>query len=64
MELQDADKVSAENTGHVALVNALGLIKADNNNFYPSREVTYAELAVSTIALAYEFAQRGNYLRY
>ncbi len=62
--LEDADKISAEYAGHVALVNAMGLLKAENNHFYPNREVSYAELAVSTIALAYEFAQKGSYLRY
>lgn len=62
--LQDADKITAQHKGHVALVNAMGLLKADQNNFYPSREVTFAELAVSTFSLAYELAKKGNRFYY
>ncbi|MEO4055504.1 YcdB/YcdC domain-containing protein [Solibacillus sp. CAU 1738] len=64
LSLQDANKITSKYTGHVALSNAMGLLKADNNHFYPDREVTYAELAVSTISLAYELAKKGSYLRY
>ena len=38
----------------------MGLLKTDQNHFNPDREVTYAELAVSTIRLAHEMAEKRN----
>lgn len=60
----DADKVKSAYTGYVAIANSMGLVKADQNRFNPNREVTYAELAVSTIRLAHAIAESGRGLRY
>ncbi|MCG7345190.1 S-layer homology domain-containing protein [Sporosarcina sp. ACRSL] len=60
----DADKVQSANAGYIAIANSLGLVKAEQNQFNPSREVTYAELAVSTIRLAHAIAESGRGLRY
>ncbi|WP_252503376.1 S-layer homology domain-containing protein [Sporosarcina sp. Marseille-Q4943] len=60
----DADKVQSKNTGYVAIANSLGLLKEEQNRFNPNREVSYAELAVSTIRLAHAIAENGRGLRY
>ncbi|MFC5603326.1 YcdB/YcdC domain-containing protein [Sporosarcina koreensis] len=60
----DAGKVKSANAGYVALANSMGLVKAEQNRFNPSREVSYAELAVSTIRLAHAIAESGRGLRY
>nr|WP_285853227.1 S-layer homology domain-containing protein [Sporosarcina luteola] len=60
----DADKVQSANTGYVAIANSLGLLKEEKNRFNPEREVSYAELAVSTIRLAHAIAENGRGLRY
>lgn len=62
LDFADANKVKAENTGYVALANSIGLVKTDQNHFYPDRAVTYAELAVSTIRLAHELLESGKSL--
>ena len=60
----DADQIQTENTGYVAMASSMGLIKAEQNHFSPTREVTYAELAVSTIRLAHAIAESGRGLQY
>ena len=60
----DADKIQSANAGYVAMANSMGLVKAEENRFNPNREVTYAELAVSTIRLAHAIAESGRGLRY
>ena len=60
----DAAKVQAEYTGYVAIANSLGILEAEQNNFYPGREVTYAELAVSTIRLAHIISEKGRGIYY
>ncbi|QFG00359.1 hypothetical protein PB01_16945 [Psychrobacillus glaciei] len=64
LDFADANKVKPEYAGYVALANSMGLLKTDQNNFYPDRETTYAELAVSIILLAHEISEKGNNLRY
>lgn len=64
LDFADADKVQKEYVGYVALANSLGLVKTDKNNFKPGQQVTYAELAVSTISLAHEVVKSGKNLRY
>ncbi|MEK4229246.1 PepSY1/2 domain-containing protein [Solibacillus sp. FSL H8-0538] len=64
VDYADAAKVRAEYKGYVAIANALELLTTDKNNFNPNREVTYAELAVSTIRLAYELSEKGTRLNY
>ncbi|WP_313894521.1 YcdB/YcdC domain-containing protein [Psychrobacillus sp.] len=63
LDFADANKVKPEYAGYVALATSMGLLKTDQNNFYPDREATYAELAVSVILLAHELSERGNSLR-
>ena len=58
LDFADANKVQIEYTGYVALANSMGLLKTDQNNFNPDQEVTYAELAVSTIRLAHEMSEK------
>ncbi|TQR21395.1 S-layer homology domain-containing protein [Psychrobacillus vulpis] len=64
LDFADANKIQNEYIGYVALVNSMGLLEADKKHFNPDREVTYAELAVSTIRLAHEISEKGNELRY
>jgi hypothetical protein len=64
VDFEDADKVQSPNIGYVAMANSIGLVKAEQNQFNPDREVTYAELAVSTIRLAHAIAESGRGLRY
>ncbi|WP_438317102.1 PepSY1/2 domain-containing protein [Sporosarcina sp. FA9] len=64
LDFKDWDQVQKEYTGHVALANSLGLFTADKKIFNPDKEVTYAELAVSTIRLAHEIAKKGSSQRY
>ena len=64
LEFEDADKVQSPNIGYVAMANSIGLVKVEQNQFNPDREVTYAELAVSTIRLAHAIAESGRGLRY
>ena len=46
------------------MASSMGLVIAEENRFNPDREVTYAELAVSTIRLAHAIAESGRGLRY
>lgn len=64
LDFEDANKVQKKYTGYVALANSLELLQTENKQFNPAREVTYAELAVSTIRLAHEIAESGRGLRY
>lgn len=64
LDFADANKVKPEYAGYVALASSMGLLKTDQNSFYPDREATYAELAVSVILLAHEISEKGNSLRY
>lgn len=64
LDFADASKVQKEYIGYVALANSMGLFKVEKNQFNPAQEVTYAELAVSTILLAHEIAEKGNGIRY
>lgn len=60
LNFSDASSVQKEYIGYVALANSLGLLKAESNQFSPNREVTYAELAVSTILLAHAVYENGS----
>ncbi|MEG0474004.1 MAG: S-layer homology domain-containing protein, partial [Solibacillus sp.] len=54
----DKEKISEQYKGYVALSQAMGLQKLEQSNFNPTHEVTYADLAVSIIQLAYEIADK------
>ncbi|MBM7609986.1 hypothetical protein JOD29_003262 [Lysinibacillus composti] len=60
LNFSDANSVQKEYIGYVALANSLGLIKAESNQFSPNRDVTYAELAASTILLAHAAYENGS----
>ena len=57
----DAAKVAPDKKGYVALVYAMGLLKAENNQAQPQKELTYAELAKMTVLLANEMKQHDIY---
>jgi len=60
----DADKVQKELLGYVALANSIALLEAEKGIFNPKKEVTYAELAVSTIKLAHKISEKGRSFSY
>lgn len=62
VDFTDAKSIEPQYVGYVALANALGLLKGDDKKFKPTKEVSYAELAVSTIRLAKEVNKKGIYL--
>ncbi|KAA0965877.1 hypothetical protein FQ087_06325 [Sporosarcina sp. ANT_H38] len=64
LDFLDANKIQKEYIGSVALANSMGLLKTDQNQFNPTKEVTYAELAVSTIRLAHEMSEKGRGMNY
>lgn len=59
----DASTIQPNYLGYVALANSLGLLEAQDNKFNAEKNVTYAELAVSTIRLAHKIYEK-NYNRY
>lgn len=63
-EFADSKKIKPEYTGHVILAHSLGLVKAEKNQFNPTKEVTYADLAVSSIRLAHEIANKRSDFRF
>lgn len=63
-EFTDSKKVTEANIGYVILANSLGLVKAEKNHFNPKKEITYADLAVSSIRLAHEISNKGRDFRY
>lgn len=63
-EFTDSKKVTEANIGYVILANSLGLVKAEKNYFNPKKEITYADLAVSSIRLAHEISNKGRDFRY
>lgn len=56
----DAAEITPANVGYVALSSALDLQKLSQNNFHPKKDVSYADLAVSIIDLAYAIADKQN----
>ncbi|QGM28899.1 hypothetical protein GI482_00030 [Bacillus sp. N3536] len=60
----DSKKIKAENAGYVVLADSLGLVKAEKNQFNPTKQVTYADLAVSTIRLGHEMSKKGRDYRF
>lgn len=60
LNVADAADITPAYTGYVALSQALNLQKLSQNNFQPKKEVTYADLAVSIIDLAYAIADKQN----
>lgn len=58
---KDAKQVLDAYKGHVALSSSLGLLSPYQNRFNPKKEVSYAELAVSTIRLAHKVYEKEKY---
>ena len=52
LNFADAGSIDPAYAGYVALVSAMGLMDAQQNNFNATADVSYADLAVSTIRLA------------
>ena len=63
-DFADSKKIKDEYTGYIVLADSLGLLKAEKNQFNPTKQVTYAELAVSTIHLGHEMSKKGRDYRY
>ncbi len=63
-DFADADKVNKEYSGYAALANSIGLVKAEQNVFNPTGQVTYADLAVSLIQVAHKMSDSGKRLDY
>ncbi len=59
-DFTDAANIKPEYAGYVALADSLGLLSAENGKFNPTKEVTYAEIAVSTIKLAHAISQKNK----
>lgn len=59
LNFSDSSQVKKEYIGYVAIAHALGLLQAENNQFKPSKDVTYAELAQATIRLAHTFYEKA-----
>ncbi|WP_153731496.1 YcdB/YcdC domain-containing protein [Sporosarcina obsidiansis] len=57
LNFTDTDQIQSATIGSVAIANSLGLLTAEKNQFNPRQEVTYAELAASTIRLAHTMAE-------
>jgi Zn-dependent metalloprotease len=64
LKFADAKEVKADNIGFVALAHSLGLLKTSKNYFKPKLEMTYADLAVSTVRLAREVYKKGIQIHY
>lgn len=64
LPFSDGDKVQKELVGYVALANALELLEAEQGAFNPKKEVSYAELVVSTIRLAHKISEKGRSFPY
>ena len=56
----DASTIQPNYVGYVALANSLGLLDAQDNKFNATSNVTYAELAVSTIRLAHKIYEKND----
>lgn len=64
LNFKDAKQVSTPYKGHVALATSIGLLTTNNNQFNPIKNVSYAELAVSSIRLAHKIYEDGRRLDY
>lgn len=60
LDVKDLQEISAANIGYVSIANALKLQSVTEDKFQPKKEISYAELAVSIIDLAYAIAEKQN----
>lgn len=63
-DFADASSIKKENIGYVALMNALGVLTTNNNEFRPEQEVTLSQLAVSSFRLAKHASNNERLNRY
>jgi len=52
LNFADAASIDPAYAGHIAIANGMGLIDLQQNNFNATKNVSYADLAVSTVRLA------------
>lgn len=64
LDVADEASITPKNKGHVALATSIGLLTTSQNKFNPEKEVSYAELAVSTIRLAHHAHEKGINIYY
>lgn len=61
IDLKDKDLIDSKYVGYVALADSLKLVTADNNQFNPKQEVTFADLATSIFPLAHAIHENRRY---
>lgn len=59
LSFDDAESVNKNYIGYVALANALDILPTEKNKFNPTKNVSYADVAMSVIKLAKEINQKG-----
>lgn len=64
LDFRDGSLVHEENTGYVALANAMGILTESNGWFRPDQEVTYGQVAVSAFRLARHAYKDDRFHRY
>lgn len=60
LDVKDVQDISPANIGYVTLASTLKLQPLTDNKFQPKKEISYAELAVSIIDVAYAIAEKQN----
>lgn len=60
LNFDDANQVGKTYIGYVALADALKILPAEKNNFKPTADVSYADIAIATIKFAREMNENGN----
>ncbi|KOS67164.1 hypothetical protein AEA09_15050 [Lysinibacillus contaminans] len=60
LNFTDASAIQPTYAGYVALANGMGLLDAQDNKINATGNITYAELAVSTIRLAHKISEKSN----
>jgi len=61
LDIIDSNRIQTKYVGYVALANALQLVTAENNQFMPQIEVSYANLATSIFPLAHTIHENRRY---
>ena len=60
LNFADANTIQPNYMGYVALANGMGLLDAQDNKINAAGNITYAELAVSTIRLAHKVTEKDD----
>jgi len=64
LNFTDAGSIDPAYAGYIALVSAMGLMDAQQNKFNATENVTYADLAVSTVRLAKAINENNSVRHY